>query len=109
MDQKLKASLRRIADQIDKLALIEEVYLNLESSKKSLHGQLLLEKLGKTIQERNALVESSEEWKNFNLALNAKTSEFNRAKRWLDLLFEAHKSEYGSWIRDEKAIKHGVE
>lgn len=109
MDPKLRASLSKIALQIDKLQLVEEIYLNLDDSKKHLHAQLLLEKTAKTVDERKAMVENSPEWKNFCKVLNAKTSEFNREKRWLQLLFAAHDAEYGTWIREQAAIKRGVE
>lgn len=109
IDQLLAERLNAIAKQIEKLVPIEALYMDLAGSKEGLHGVLYLKAEGKTSAEKNAKVYASAEWTALKSAIAAKGAEYNREKRWLEMLFKAYDAAHATFKIESSAIIRGVE
>lgn len=103
MDKKLHRQLSLIQNRIDELKEAEEVFLNLEASKKAQFAVLYLKTKG-TVAERDALVHSSADWKAFSTGLVQAEVEYNSKKRRLELQMKAFDAEYLTFKVENNAI-----
>ena len=103
MDSRLLSAIQRIETTIQDLAKAEEIYLNLEASKKSKYALRYLETKG-TVGEREAQVLASDDWVTFCKALVTSEVEYQRVKRMLELHFKAFDAEYLSLKNDSQGI-----
>lgn len=105
MDDALNRRCIKIQNIIDELKTIEERFLNLDASKKTLHAQLYLQAEGKTSTEREAKAYANQEWINFCTVLASEESNYNRTKRMLDLQLKAFDADYLSLKLEHSAIR----
>lgn len=103
MDSILQKRLNDIASQIDKLKISEELFLNLDASKKAQYGTLYLTTSG-TVAEREAKVHMSKIWNEFTMAHVAAETEYNREKRMLELYIKAYDAEHITYKIENQGI-----
>lgn len=103
MDHRLRERLIKIHEQIDKLGVEEELFLNLKASKDAQFGLLYLNTTG-SVAEREAKVYSSDTWTKFQTSLVMAEVGYNKAKRMLDLQMKAYDAEHLSYKIDNQAI-----
>lgn len=108
MDSQLEERLKLWHKQIDTLSGIEETYLTLEATEKSLFGKLFLKAEGKSVAEREAVAYSSEDWETFKKALAHSKSRYLTEKRNLELKIKAYEATYLSYKIENEAIKKGI-
>lgn len=94
MDPRLCEALAKWHSQVDRLAGAETLYLSLEANEKSLWGSLFLGSNGKNVSEREALVYSSSQWKDFAKGVAAAKGGMNHEKRLLELYQAEYNSTY---------------
>lgn len=102
-DERLRKRLGAIQKQIDLLKVAEEVFLNLDASKKSQYAVLYLQTKG-TVAEREALVYRSDDWKEFSTGLVQAEVAYNSERRRLDLQMKAFDAEYLTYKIENGAI-----
>ena len=82
-------ALQKWRHQVEKLQGVEEKYLNLEASEKSLLATLYLKATGSNVKERESQALASEEWNQFKKGLAQAKADFHHEKRKLDLIAKA--------------------
>lgn len=105
MDVQLKRTLHAWHDQIEKLRQVEEKYLQIAASEKTMYSQLFLKAEGKTVADKEASVYTSKDWVDFARGFAAAKVEYNFCRRELDLKQKAFDAAYLSCKQEHEAIK----
>lgn len=109
MDSRLKDRLKKWNDQIDALAKIEGRHFLLAGNEDSLEASLRLSAPAsyKTVNDKDDYAHNHEDWVNFQTGFAASKTEYNEAKRKLDLLIKAYEAEYLTVKIEEEIIQRG--
>lgn len=108
MDQRLSSRLTKLARQIKILEEAERASMLIDTHEKILFSELFLTFKG-SIAEREALVYATPQWQEFVKGQVNANVEYNKAKRYYELLDKAFQAEYLSFKIDSQAISRGVE
>ena len=109
MDNELSKRLTKLARQINILEVAEKVALTLDANEKTIFSKLLLSVTGSSISTREAKVYVSLEWREFLVAQTNARVEYNKAKRYYELLDKAYLAEHLTYKVQAHAIGRGVE
>lgn len=105
MDARLEERLSALADQIDKLRLVETEFLLVEANRKPLYSQLFLKAEGKNVAEKEANAYNSKDWRNFAAGLVQVESAFNHERRRYELQLKAYDAEHLTLKTEAPVIK----
>lgn len=105
MDSRLQERLGKWHKQIDTVKDIEDQYFAYEATEKSLESDLFLVAEGSSIQERMSKVHSSSEWKDFKKKHAELKTEYNSARRQLELKIKAYEAEYLTMKLEAEAVQ----
>jgi hypothetical protein len=107
MDKRLEERLSRWLTQIEEVHAKELAWRKLDASEKSLLAELTLKAEGKSHAERETRALASQSWKDFSQGLAIAESEFNHAKRLLELKAKAYDAEHVTYKIENEAVKRG--
>ena len=105
MDSRLKEKLSNWNKQIDRLHEIESYFLDLEGSEKSLLAELTIKSVGKSMSERESMALASHEFKSFKAGLSKAKSEYNHAKRKIEIFAKAFDAEYLTYKTESNIMR----
>lgn len=107
IDQELQESLNSWEKQIDFVFSIEEKFFQLEATEDSLFGMLFLKTIEGSIKEKEAIVNNSSEWRNFQNVLAVKKAEYLKQKRLLEIKAKHFDACYLSFKINSERVKRG--
>lgn len=109
MDPKLHFRLLKIRERIDSLEPLEEKHLTMKASKDAMLAQLSLKAPGKSVAEREMKALASPEWQTYCQGMAKAETDYNRARRELDLQFKAYDAEHLTYKIENSSIQRGVD
>ncbi len=105
MDTRLEERLNSLADQIERLRLVEAKFLLLDAHRKPMYSQLYLKADGKNVAEKEANAYHSKDWRDFVAGLVNAESDYNNERRRYELQLKAYDAEHLTLKTEAPVIK----
>ena len=107
LDPRLQEQLDNWERHLEVVDFCERKFFFLEATKKPLNGMLFIKESGKNISEREAKVNSSDEWKVFEEGYWAARNEYNSSLRKKELLMKSFDAAYLQFKREADYLNRG--